>query len=152
MGGPTGEIHLAPDATSTTGFGEKIQEMVYVPDGQLEAWDKTNKALVGFWLGFATNVPRVAGDAEAGDGMRLRWSCSCLPSRSGTAPTRLSLDQKEEHTSQICQSPSLLLRHSTSPRLIIRSRDPSEQRYELYPRSPATRRWDVVVRRKGRLA
>lgn len=46
MGGPTGEIHAAPSSDSSTGFGEKIQEMVYVPENELEGWDKTNKALV----------------------------------------------------------------------------------------------------------
>jgi carboxy-cis,cis-muconate cyclase len=49
MGGPTGEVHKAPNSTSSTGFGEKIQEMVYVPEDELEGWDKTNKALVRFW-------------------------------------------------------------------------------------------------------
>jgi hypothetical protein len=69
MGGPTGEIHLAPNATSATGFGEKIQEMVYVPDGQLEAWDKTNKALVGFWLGVCNKRPSGwAGTQKSGMG------------------------------------------------------------------------------------
>lgn len=62
QGGPTGEIHAIPSDPSSrgdesdfgddaqpkarSGFGEKIQEMVYVPEGELQGWDKTNKALV----------------------------------------------------------------------------------------------------------
>lgn len=46
IGGPTGEVHAKPNASSTTGFGEKLQEVLFVPEDQLEGWDKTNKALV----------------------------------------------------------------------------------------------------------
>jgi carboxy-cis,cis-muconate cyclase len=49
IGGPTGEVHAKPDETSATGFGEKVQEVLFVPDGELEAWDKTNKALVSLF-------------------------------------------------------------------------------------------------------
>ncbi|GHJ87651.1 hypothetical protein NliqN6_4053 [Naganishia liquefaciens] len=45
IGGPTGEVHARPNASSLTGFGEKLQEVLFVPQDQLEGWDKTNKAL-----------------------------------------------------------------------------------------------------------
>lgn len=46
VGGPTGEVHetiTTPDASNR--FGSKLQELVYVPEDELEGWDKTNKAL-----------------------------------------------------------------------------------------------------------
>ncbi|KAJ9102495.1 hypothetical protein QFC21_002895 [Naganishia friedmannii] len=45
IGGPTGEVHVKPNATSVTGFGEKVQDVLFVPAEELEGWDKTNKAL-----------------------------------------------------------------------------------------------------------
>lgn len=74
IGGPTGEVHAKPCSSSsasssaaaaaaaaagTTGFGEKVQEVLFVPEDELEGWDKTNKALVsacvvvggGVWAG-----------------------------------------------------------------------------------------------------
>jgi hypothetical protein len=67
IGGPTGEVHAAPDpninsnsgsgsevqdgtgdqdAGNVNGFGRKLQETVYVPEDMLGGWEKTNKALV----------------------------------------------------------------------------------------------------------
>ncbi|KAF9465956.1 hypothetical protein BDZ94DRAFT_1158924 [Collybia nuda] len=43
-GGPTGEVHVLNSATG--GFGEKIQQILFVPEGQLESADKTRVALV----------------------------------------------------------------------------------------------------------
>ncbi|KAJ3565258.1 hypothetical protein NP233_g7749 [Leucocoprinus birnbaumii] len=43
MGGPTGEIHLVDDRTG--GFGQKIQEVLFVPEAQLPQADKTRAAL-----------------------------------------------------------------------------------------------------------
>ena len=44
VGGPTGEVHLIdPD---TGGFGEKLQQVLFVPESELEATDKTRVALV----------------------------------------------------------------------------------------------------------
>lgn len=34
------------DVEADTRFGKKVQELVYVGQGELEGWDKTNKALV----------------------------------------------------------------------------------------------------------
>lgn len=61
IGGPTGEVHAKPDETSTTGFGEKVQEVLFVPEGELEGWDKTNKALV--------SLPSLSGSCVA-DGIQ----------------------------------------------------------------------------------
>jgi len=44
MGGPTGEVH-ALDARSG-GFGDKIQEVLFVPREELAGADKTRVALV----------------------------------------------------------------------------------------------------------
>jgi hypothetical protein len=65
IGGPTGEVHAAPNpninsdsgsdiqgggglgnAGNVNGFGKKLQQMVYVPEDMLGGWEKTNKALV----------------------------------------------------------------------------------------------------------
>ena len=43
IGGPSGEVHKI-DAEG--GFGEKIQELFYVPVDEFEATDKSRKALV----------------------------------------------------------------------------------------------------------
>lgn len=43
-GGPTGEVH-AIDPT-TGGFGEKLQQILFVPEDKLESADKTRVALV----------------------------------------------------------------------------------------------------------
>jgi len=43
-GGPTGEIHAIDP--STGGFGEKIQQFLFVPEDELEKADKTRVALV----------------------------------------------------------------------------------------------------------
>lgn len=43
-GGPTGEVHEV-DA-ETGGFGTKLQELLYVPPGELDEADKTRVALV----------------------------------------------------------------------------------------------------------
>ncbi|KAI5477033.1 hypothetical protein MNV49_006909 [Pseudohyphozyma bogoriensis] len=42
-GGPTGEVHEVDPATG--GFGKKLQELLYVPEDELEAADKTRVAL-----------------------------------------------------------------------------------------------------------
>jgi len=47
-GGPTGEVHLLDPATG--GFGEKTQQILFIPEDELEAADKTRVALVHFPL------------------------------------------------------------------------------------------------------
>ncbi|KAK4691747.1 hypothetical protein P7C70_g9278, partial [Phenoliferia sp. Uapishka_3] len=42
-GGPTGEVHSIDEKTG--GFGEKLQELLYVPKDELESADKTRVAL-----------------------------------------------------------------------------------------------------------
>lgn len=44
MGGPTGEVHAVDPKTG--GFEQKMQEVLFVEDGELEKADKTRKALV----------------------------------------------------------------------------------------------------------
>ncbi|KAL1698786.1 hypothetical protein EV121DRAFT_217564 [Schizophyllum commune] len=44
MGGPTGEVHVVDPETG--GFAQKVQEVLFVEDGELEKADKTRKALV----------------------------------------------------------------------------------------------------------
>ena len=44
MGGPTGEVHVVDPETG--GFGQKVQEVLFVEDEELENADKTRKALV----------------------------------------------------------------------------------------------------------
>ena len=43
-GGPTGEVHLVDPLTG--GFGEKVQQVLFVPENELEEADKTRVALV----------------------------------------------------------------------------------------------------------
>lgn len=43
-GGPTGEVHRLDQAIG--GLEEKIQQILFVPEGELETADKTRKALV----------------------------------------------------------------------------------------------------------
>ncbi|KAI5886634.1 uncharacterized protein SCHCODRAFT_02642233 [Schizophyllum commune H4-8] len=43
MGGPTGEVHTVDPETG--GFGQKVQEVLFVEEGELEKADKTRKAL-----------------------------------------------------------------------------------------------------------
>ncbi|KAL8286216.1 hypothetical protein RQP46_004704 [Phenoliferia psychrophenolica] len=55
-GGPTGEVH---DIDSQTGgFGKKLQELLYVPEGELEQADKTRVALRYGSHGIDLNLPR----------------------------------------------------------------------------------------------
>lgn len=44
MGGPTGEIHAVDPQMGA--FGEKVQEVLFVKEEELEGTDKTRKALV----------------------------------------------------------------------------------------------------------
>jgi len=44
MGGPTGEVHLVDKITG--GFGQKMQEILFVPESELSQADKTRVALV----------------------------------------------------------------------------------------------------------
>ena len=44
MGGPTGEAHLVDK--NTGGFGQKLQEILFVPESELSQADKTRVALV----------------------------------------------------------------------------------------------------------
>jgi carboxy-cis,cis-muconate cyclase len=43
-GGPSGEVHLVNP--SSGGFGEKVQQVLFVPEVELEGADKTRVALV----------------------------------------------------------------------------------------------------------
>jgi len=44
MGGPTGEVDLVDKDTG--GFGQKMQEILFVPESELSQADKTRFALV----------------------------------------------------------------------------------------------------------
>ncbi len=116
MGGPTGEIHEAPRGTPAddgfTGFGEKIQEMVYVAQDELAGWDKTNKALVGIHSAPWTWVI----EAE---------SSQC----SATERTPSNSARTAEPTCRTCACDTRLsaCRAHSDPRL---------QRQELHPRPP----------------
>jgi len=44
MGGPTGEVHLVDK--NIGGFGQKMQEILFVPESELFQADKTRVALV----------------------------------------------------------------------------------------------------------
>lgn len=45
-GGPSGEVHLVDQETG--GFGEKVQEFLFVKEDELESADKTRVGLVSF--------------------------------------------------------------------------------------------------------
>jgi hypothetical protein len=57
-GGPTGEVHAVDQATG--GFGDKLQELLYVPEDELATADKTRKALVSHPAPVKTTSPVVA--------------------------------------------------------------------------------------------
>ena len=44
VGGPTGEVHLIDP--NTGGFGDQLQQILFVPKNELENADKTRVALV----------------------------------------------------------------------------------------------------------
>lgn len=50
-GGPTGEVHRVDPKTG--GFGDKLQELLYVEEDELAKADKTRKALVSPPLSFS---------------------------------------------------------------------------------------------------
>ncbi|KAM0755146.1 Muconate cycloisomerase 1 [Meredithblackwellia eburnea MCA 4105] len=55
-GGPTGEVHAVDPVTG--GFGEKLQQMLYVPEADLDKADKTRVALRYGSHGIDINLPR----------------------------------------------------------------------------------------------
>ena len=48
VGGPTGEVHRVDPVTG--GLEEKIQQILFVPESELETADKTRKALVRLFV------------------------------------------------------------------------------------------------------
>ena len=44
VGGPTGEVHLID--SNTGGFGDKLQQVLFIPESELDNADKTRVALV----------------------------------------------------------------------------------------------------------